>query len=196
MSRPENSPIIARVLKAALLLMALAGTAGSSLAAPYSCEGYDFNMPGITVILQNAYEDKKGNFIGVFELHNYDYEPWVELSGRFEDKILMMRPPEATVEFAHFYNTPWKPLRMPAVKHPKSTDKLRVKPNSKITFKAHLFPKKLVQTGEPKFMLVLKKTKPVKCIISLPFTTVPPRQALTGLVSQPVEPRSPVAMPK
>ncbi|NHZ61906.1 hypothetical protein [Massilia genomosp. 1] len=139
-------------------------------------------------MLKRSYLNKRGEFIGVFELRNDAISPALAVPGERRGGRFMVGPPDTWIDFQDV-NGRWDMLLFGAISHylPRP-HALSVKQGRAVQFDAYLFPRDLVRKDGAAFTLTLYSSAPRHCVVSLPFTAVRAPRPVTRLVSDPVPP--------
>jgi hypothetical protein len=163
-----------------ICILILLNSQSSVLFAAESCHEPDFLFPETTLILKNSYEDKSGNFFGIFELGNYEITSSIAIPGEYEGHDFYVSPPYATIEFKDLNGTWTRLSYRPPEEYLPSPNHLKVRTRSKAIFRTMLFPKSVVELSGSDFRLVIKVANPSLCIVSFPFRAYPVRKSVKG----------------
>lgn len=179
-----------RIFLIAMWLTGASASASASSSAFETCDVQDKSAPRATLTLRSTFEDKAGNFVGLFQFHNIDLAQSVKISGAGDQQGFSVRRPQAKIQFKDL-NGSWTTLIPgPPEEYLGTTSALHVASKSTVTLRIVLFPKKLVMQDGSDFRLLLSFADPGSCMASLPFRALRPPGGVQGFVS--VAPDAPV----
>ena len=181
-----------RLFLIAMWLIGASPLASASSSAFETCDVQDPLGPRATLTLRGTFEDKAGNFVGLFQFHNIDLAQSVKIAGAGDKHGFAVHRPQAKVQFKDL-NGNWTTLAPgPLEENLQPTSALHVASKSTVTLRIVLFPKKLVMQDGSDFRLLLSFADPGSCMASLPFRALRPPGGVQGFVS--VAPDTPVPL--
>lgn len=181
------------MMKSALLFMLYCCIPAHGAA---QCIEPDIVAPVATLDLKLAFLDRHGEFVGVFELVNFDHALGLAVALGQEAGQAFVRDPTAQVEFRDL-NENWVALdnQRPVGDFIRDPEGVRtIGPGERLQFRYRMFSRHLLRHGGTAFRLRLFTEPPTRCLLSFPFAAVPRGRPPQGL--RPVPHPRPIATTK
>ena len=164
------------LLLAMLFFLPVHSLADQSAPFEPKCVLDDFLVPEATIDLKRAYVDKRGQYIGVFELVNYQLVPGFRILLEKNTKNPFVDRDFAYTEFKDL-NGEWRVLNDMRIgdvffRDPKQPVKM-IRPGQRLVFRHLMFPRGVVEHGGVELRLKLTAESGNLCVMSFPFQTTP-----------------------